>query len=84
MDIAEGQEGLQFQLHLGGGVHQLVLNHQLVFVRAQDNLLAEDNFPNLVRDTGHGICVEVHDVLVTAGFVHFSVAVDSQVEALAA
>ena len=83
MDAAECQERLKLKLDLCGGVYKLITDHELVCVLAKDKLLAEDDFSNLVRYRGDGICVEIHNVLVSARFIHFPVAVDAQVEALA-
>jgi hypothetical protein len=83
MDVAESQERLELQFHFCGSVHQFIVDHELVRVRAEDYLLAENDFADLV---GHGrdrICVEIHNVLVSARLIDVSVAVDSKVEALA-
>ena len=84
VEVAESQERLELQLHLGRGVQELILDEELVFVRAQGDLLAEDDLTDLVGDGGNRVCVEVHDVLVPAGLIDVSVAVDAQVEPLAA
>ena len=82
--VAEGQERLEFHLHLGGSVHQLVLDEELVLIGTQDKGLAEHDFADLVGDGGDGIRIEVNDVLVTAGFIDVSIAMDTQVEPLSA
>ena len=84
VDATESQERLEFQRYLGGRFHQLVLDHQLVLVRIEYEAFTENNLPDLVGNHRDGICVKVHDVLVTAGFIDVSVAVDAQVETLTA
>ena len=84
MEVTESQERLELQLHLGGCFFQLILDEKLVLIGTKDDGLAEHDFPDFVSDGGNRVCIEVHDVLVAAGIVDVPVAVDSQVEPLAA
>ena len=83
VDFAEGKERLEFQLHLRGSVHQLVLDEDLVAVLHEDEALPEDDLTDLVGDHRNRVGVEVHDVLVAARLVDVAVTMDAQIEALA-
>ena len=82
--IAESQERLKFQDHFGGCIHQLIAYHHLIVIWVKDDTLPENDFPNLVRDAGNRVCVEVHNVLVAAGLIDVPIAVDAQVKPLSA
>ena len=80
MEITESQERLELQLHLGGCFFQLILDEELVLIGTKDDGFAENHLPNFVDNGGNGVCVEVHDVLVSARLVYIAVAMDTQVK----
>ena len=83
MDVAEGEERFQAHGRLGRALEQFILDEELVFVRMQQQGLAENDVSDLVGDRRDGIRTEIHHVLVPPGLVDVAIAMYAEVELLA-
>ena len=83
MDVAESQERLERQLDGRRRLQQLVLDEQLVSVMGEEKTLAQQHLPHLIGDLRDAVGVEVHNVLVSSGFIGLAIAVNAEVELLA-
>ena len=82
--VAERQERLEDERHGHRRGQELVLDEHLVLVKGQNEALAENHVSDLVGDVGHRVLCKIDDILVAAGLIDVTVAVDAQVELLAA
>ena len=83
MDIPECQERLEHQRNGSGRLKDLEFNKHLVAVLHELYALPEKDAPDPVGDLGDRVSLEIHYVLVAAGLIYVSVAVDSEIELLA-
>ena len=84
MHASECEERFQHEGSLFRGLDEMILDEYLIGVRSHKNSLAEQDFPYLVDNLRGWIGIEIDYVLMTSRFIDISVAVDAEIELLAA
>jgi hypothetical protein len=84
VNATESEERLEHEGNLGRSLMKLISDKHLVIIRHHGDGLREDNTSDLIGNLRYRVGVEVNDVLMAPRFIGITVAMDSEVELLAA